>query len=110
MPPEPHDTETWQLVAWLNGNWAWVTAGILCVFVALLRAYLDKARITGQDVAESLICGIIVSVSKPVLAHVGVSDSAAMFVGAVTGFLGARMLRPLLENVFKAYTGRGGHK
>jgi len=114
MPPEPTDINTWKLALWLNGNWSFVAAGMLCIFITLLRAYMDNVKITMRDVAEAIICGVIVSVSKPVLAlaitwfgaDAESADGFALFVGAVSGFLGARFLRPFLEALFN----RGGKK
>lgn len=110
MPPEPHDQETWRLAFLLNGHWPWIMAGVLCLFVGLLRAYLDNVKITKRDFVESLICGIFVSVAKPVLGSMGVPDSFALFIGAASGLLGTRVLRPMLETLVSRFISRGGGK
>lgn len=115
MPPDPHDADTWRIVAWLNHNSAWITAGILCFVIALLRSVMDNGRVTRKDVAESLICGLMVSVSRPVLTEmtipfvgIQINDQSAMFIAGMVGFLGVRYMRPLIEKV--SVLRRGGRE
>lgn len=103
MPPEPHDEMTWKIIAWINDNWAWIIAGLVTVCMALLRAYLDRVKITGKDVAEAMMCGIFVTVSRPVMLAFGVNEEWAIFVGAVVGCLGARFFRPILESIARGF-------
>lgn len=103
MPPDPHDENTWRLVSWVNDNWAWIVAGLVTVCMALLRAYLDRVQITGRDVAEAFMCGLFVTVSRPVMLAFGVNEEWAIFIGAVVGCLGARFFRPILETIARAF-------
>lgn len=103
MPPEPHDENTWRIVAWINENWAWIVAGAVTVLMALLRAYLDRVKITGRDVAEATMCGVFVMVSRPVMLAFGINEEWAIFIGAVVGCLGARFFRPILESIAHSF-------
>ncbi|WP_417861874.1 phage holin family protein [Vreelandella venusta] len=109
MPPDPHDHKTWELALWLQVNAPWLVAGIVAIFMVLLRAYLDKVKLTKKDVAEAIICGAFVMTSRPVMASMGISDDWAIFIGVVTGFLGVRFFRPAVEAMARhVLNSRGG--
>ena len=103
MPPEPHDEMTWRIAAWINDNWAWIFAGLVTASMALLRAYLDRVKLTKRDVAEAVMCGIFVMVSRPVMLAFSINEEWAIFVGAVVGCLGARFFRPILESIARGF-------
>lgn len=109
MPPDPHDQNTWKLALWIQANAPWLIAGVVAIFMALLRAYLDRVKLTRKDVAEALICGVFVMACRPVMTSMGVSDDWAIFIGVVTGFLGVRFFRPAVEAMARhVLNNRGG--
>lgn len=109
MPPDPHDHKTWEIALWIQINAPWLVAGLVAIFMALVRAYLDRVKLTRKDIAEALICGVFVMACRPVMTSMGVSDDWAIFIGVVTGFLGVRFFRPAVEAMARhILNSRGG--
>lgn len=110
MPPDPHDHKTWEFALWIQVNAPWLVAGVVAIVMTLLRAYLDRVKLTKKDVAESFICGAFVMTSRPIMVMMGVSDDWAIFIGVVAGFLGVKFFRPAVEAMARHFLNNRGGK
>lgn len=106
MIPDPNDERTWSVATWVARNWAWICSGGLAIAVACLRVYYHTGRISGKDIAEAFLIGILVAVLKPVADLAGVTDEWAPVIAAVVAALGAKVTLPIIEQIATRFVDR----
>lgn len=86
---------------WFADNSLYFIAGLVCIVVRVLAGLLEKDKDNRTALVEGLICGILVTFSKPYLSSYISDDNAVVFIGAVLGYVGPSAIRPIIDILIK---------
>ena len=74
------------------------SAGCLMAFImSLARAkFINSDEPIIHNLSDAVICGFLTLSATPLLGRLGLNEDFAIFIGAMTGFIGAEQIRKFL--------------